>query len=168
MCRRAPTTPCWLHDQYSQNGNQQAIYCQPEDANMQCNFKTAAFAQMCDAKWAVLPAREYPPKAKHVVVAITNKESIKRTAIVVLNRLVRLSFLHEVAAVQLAAGWAKHTLVTPKIRESGDHPRSFAWQSIPPSLTNTPISPYRNVQHATQACCSNHNTNIWLVNIHKT
>ena len=125
MCRRAPTIPCWVHDQYSQNGNQQAIYRQSEDVNMQCNFKTAAFAQMGNAKWAVSPAREYPPKAKQVAAAKTNKESTKLTAIMVLNRPVRLSYMHEVAAVQLAAGWVKHALVTPRIRESSDHPRSF-------------------------------------------
>ena len=61
-----------------------------------------------------------------MAAAITNKEFTKRTAKMVPNRLVRLSFLHKVAAVQLAAGWARHALVTPKIRESGDHPRSFA------------------------------------------
>ena len=53
---------------------------------MQCNFKTAAFAQMGNAKWAVLPAREYPPKAKQVAAAITNKEFKKGAAIMVLNR----------------------------------------------------------------------------------
>ena len=125
-CRRAPTTPCWVHGQYSQNGNQQSIYCQSEDVNMQCNFKTAAFAQMGDAKWAISPVKEYPPKAKQVAAAITNKESTKRTAIMVLSCLVRVSFSHEVAAVQLAAGWARCALVTPKIRESSNHPRSFA------------------------------------------
>ena len=93
---------------------------------MQCNFKTAVFAQMGDAKWAVLPAREYPRKAKQVAVAITNKEFTKHTAIMVLNSLVKLSFLHEVAAVQLAGGWARHALVTPKIGKSCDHPRSCA------------------------------------------
>ena len=92
---------------------------------MQCNFKTAAFSQMGDAKWAVSPAREYPPKAKQEAAAITNKEFTKRTAIMVLNRIVRLSFLHEITAVQLAAGWARHALVTLKMRESSDHPRSF-------------------------------------------
>ena len=80
---------------------------------------------MGNAKWAVSPAREYPPKAKQVAAVITNKVSRKCTAIMVLNRLVRLSFLHEVAAVQLDAGWARHALVTTKIRESGDHLRSF-------------------------------------------
>ena len=93
---------------------------------MQCNFKIAAFAQMGDAKWAVSPAREYPPKAKQVAVAKTNKESTKCTAIIVLNRPIRLSYMHEVAAVQLAAGWVKLALVTPRICESSDHPRSFA------------------------------------------
>ena len=71
---------------------------------MQCNFKTVVFAQMGDAKWAVSPAREYPPKAKQVAAAQTNKESTKRTAIMVLNCLVRLSIMHEVAAVLPAAG----------------------------------------------------------------
>ena len=126
MCRRAPTTSCRVYDQYSQNGNQQAIYCQSKDVNMQCNFKTVAFAQMGKAKWAVLPAREYPPKAKQVAAAKANKESTKHTAIMVLNRPVRLSFLHEVAAVQLAAGWVKHVSITPKICKSSDHPCSFA------------------------------------------
>ena len=93
---------------------------------MQCNFKTAAFAQVGNAKWAVLPAREYPPKAKQAVAAITNKEFTKRAAIMVLNRLVRLSIMHEVAAVQPAAVWIRRVLVTPRIRESSDHPRSFA------------------------------------------
>ena len=93
---------------------------------MQCNFKTVAFAQMGDVKWAVSPAREYPPKAKQVAAAKTNKESTKRTAIIVLNRLVRLSYMHEVAAVQLTAGWVKRALVTPRIRESSDYPHSFA------------------------------------------
>ena len=125
MCRRAPTTLCWVHDQYSQNGNQQAIYRQSEDVNMQCNFKTAAFAQMGDAQWAVSPAREYPPKAKQVAAAKTNKEFTKRAAIMVLNHLVRLSIMHEVAAVQPAAGWVRCVLVTPRIRESSDHLRSF-------------------------------------------
>ena len=104
MCRQAPTTPCWVYDQYSQNGNQQAIYCQSEDVNMQCNFKTVAFAQIGDAKWVVLPAREYPPKVKQVAAAKTIKEFTKRTAIMVLNRLVWLLIMHEVAAVQPAAG----------------------------------------------------------------
>ena len=167
MCRRAPTTPCWVHDQYSQNGNQQAIYRQSEDVNMQCNFKTAAFVQMGDAKWAVLPAREYPPKAKQVAAAITNKESTKHTAIMVPNRLVRLSFVHEVAAAQLAAGWVKRALVTPNIHESSGHLHSFAGSQYHQAFTNAPISPHRSIQQAIQACCSNHNTNIWLVNIHK-
>ena len=48
---------------------------------MQCNFKTAAFAQRGDAKWAVSLAREYPPKAKQVAAAKTNKEFTKCTAI---------------------------------------------------------------------------------------
>ena len=85
---------------------------------MQCNFKTAAFAQMGNAKWAVSPAREYPPKAKQVAAAKTNKESTKCAAIMVLNHPIRLSYMHEVAAVQLAAGWVKHVLVTPRIRKS--------------------------------------------------
>ena len=126
MCRRAPTTPCWVHDQYSQNGNQQAIYCQSEDVNMQCNFKTAIFVQTGVAKWAVSPAREYPPKAKQVAAAKTNKEFTKRTAIMTFNRLVRLSIMHKVATVQSAAGWVRRTLVTPRICESSDYPRSFA------------------------------------------
>ena len=92
---------------------------------MQCNFKTAAFVQMGNAKWAVSPAREYPPKAKQVAAAITNKEFKKCAAIMVLNRLVQLSIMHEVAAVQPAAGWVRRALVTPRIRESSDHPRSF-------------------------------------------
>ena len=98
-CRRAPSTPCWVHDQYSQNSNQQSIYCQSEDVNMQCNFKIAAFAQVGDAKWAVLHAREYPPKAKQAAAAITNKEFTKHATIMVLNRLVWLSIMHEVVAV---------------------------------------------------------------------
>ena len=81
---------------------------------------------MGDAKWAVSPARECPPKAKQVAAAITNKESTKCTAIMVLNCLAKLSFMHGVAAVQLAAGWARHALVTLKICESSDHLRSFA------------------------------------------
>ena len=93
---------------------------------MQCNFKTAAFAQVGDVKWAVLPAREYPPKAKQVAVAKTNKEFTKHAAIMVLNRLVWLSIMHEVAAVQLAAGWVRCALVTPRKHESSDHPHSFA------------------------------------------
>ena len=92
---------------------------------MQCNFKTAAFAQVGDAKWAVLPAREYPPKAKQVAEAKTNKEFTKCAAIMVLNRLVQLSIMREVAAVQPAAGWVRRALVTPRIRKSSDHPRSF-------------------------------------------
>ena len=71
---------------------------------MQCNFKTAAFAQEGDAKWAVSAAREYLPKAKQVAAAKANKEFTKHTAIMVLNRLVWLSIMHEVAAVQPAAG----------------------------------------------------------------
>ena len=94
---------------------------------------------MGDAKWAVLPAREYPPKAKQVAAAITNKESTKRTAIMVPNRLVGLSFVHEVAAVQLAAGWVKHAPVTPKVRESSDHPRSFAGSQYHPA---SPMPPF--------------------------
>ena len=124
-CRRAPTTPCWVHDQCNQTGNQQAIYCQSEDVNMHCNFKTVAFVQIGDAKWAVSPAREYPPKGKQVAAAKTNREFTNCTAIMVLNCLVWLSIMHEVAAVQPAAGWVRHALVTPRIRESTDHPRSF-------------------------------------------
>ena len=125
-CWRAPTTPCWVHDHYSQNSTQQSIYCQSEDVNIQCKFKTAAFAQVGNAKWAVSPTREYPPKAKQAAAAKTNKELTKCAAIMVLNRLVRLSIMHEVAAVQPAAGWVRRALVTPRIRESSDHPRSFA------------------------------------------
>ena len=133
MRRRAPTTPCWVHDQYSQNGNQQAIYQQSEDVKMQCNFKTATFAQIGDAKWAVSPAREYPPKAKQVAATKTNKEFTKRTAIMVLNRRVQLSIIHEVAAVQPAAGWVRRALVTLRICESSDHPRSFAGSQYHPA-----------------------------------
>ena len=93
---------------------------------MQYNFKTVAFAQMGNAKWAVSPTREYPPEAKQAAAAITNKEFTKCAAIMVLNRLVRLSIMHEVAAVQPAAGWVKRALVTPRIRESIYHPCSFA------------------------------------------
>ena len=126
MCRRAPTTPCWVHDQYSQNSNQQSIYCQSEDVNIQCNFKTVAFVQVGDAKWDISPAREYPPKAKQAAAAITNKKFTKCAAIMVLNRLGWLSIMHEVAAVQPAAVWIRRMLVTPRIRKSSDHPRSFA------------------------------------------
>ena len=92
---------------------------------MQCNFKTVAFAQVGNAKWAVSPTREYPPKAKLVAAAKTNKKFTKYAAIMVLNCLVWLSIMHEVAAVQPAAGWVRRALVTPRIRESSDHPRSF-------------------------------------------
>ena len=125
-CRQAPTTPCWVHDQYSQNSSQQSIYCQSENVNIQCNFKTAAFAQVGDIKCAVTPAREYPPKAKQAAAAITNKGFIKCAAIIVLHRLVWLSIMHEVAAMQPAAGWVRRALVTSRICESSDHPRSFA------------------------------------------
>ena len=94
---------------------------------------------MGDAKWAVSPAREYLPKAKQVAAARTNRESTKRTAIMVLNRLVGQSFLNEVAAVQLAAGWVKRASVTPKIRKSSNHPRSFAGSQYHQAFTNAPF-----------------------------
>ena len=94
---------------------------------------------MGDAKWAVSPAREYMPKAKQVAVAITYKESTKHTAIMVLNHLVRLSSLHEVAAVQLAAGWVKRAPVTPKIHESSDHLRSFMGNQYHQASTTPPF-----------------------------
>ena len=81
---------------------------------------------MGNSKWAVSPAREYPPKAKQVAAAITNKEFTKHAAIIALNCLVRLSIMYEVVAVQSAAGCVRRALVTPRIRESSDHPRSFA------------------------------------------
>ena len=101
------------------------IYCQSEDVNKQYNFKTAAIAQISNTKWAVSPAREYLPKAKQVAAANTDKEFTKPSAIMIVNRLVRLSIIHKVAAVPSAAGWVRRTLVTPRIRESSDHLRSF-------------------------------------------
>ena len=84
-----------------------------------------AIAQIGDAKWAVSPAREYLPKAKQVVAAKINKEFTKPSAIMIVNCLIWLSIIHKVAAVQPAAGWVRWALVTPRIRESSDHPRSF-------------------------------------------
>ena len=44
---------------------------------MQSNFKTAVFAQVGNAKWAVSPAREYSPKVKQSAAAKINKEFTK-------------------------------------------------------------------------------------------
>ena len=47
--------------------------------------------------------------------------------------------MHEVVVVQLAAGWVKHVPVTPKIRESNDHPRSFTVSQYHQALPTPPF-----------------------------